>query len=278
MTNVSVILKKGIKIHLWILSFLMVIFLFTGQVLAQNVSEVSSKPYTINGKEVKDYLMEKYKLHKGDVRSEIQQTPNGPSGKFHFMRDLGGGIALKNIATINNVQGRENRARAIAQAFLREEATLLGISNIDEIREMKTDTFTSPYTNLTTTNIHYRRYIDGLELKDTYIGITIGHYETIRSVNAELVPTPPDLYEAVKKSTLTEDEAHKIMEEDLLSATNKSDSKEIDISEIKKMAISTNPYVIWTANAGVRGDHGMWKYKLNAFTGEIIKRKYIVIH
>ena len=141
---------------------------------------------------------------------------------------------------------------------------------------MRIDTFTSPYTNLTTTNVYYRRYINDLPLENAYIQITIGHEENIRSVSAELVTSPSELYEAVKKKTLSESEIRKIIEQNLGSF--QKDLMGMKISEIRKIAISSPPYVVWTANAGVKSDHGMWGYKVDAFTGEILKRGYVVIH
>ena len=55
------------------------------------------------------------------MTSTVQQTPNGPSGKLHIR----GNITPKNVKAAEGVQGR---ARAIAEAFLEEEAELLGIT------------------------------------------------------------------------------------------------------------------------------------------------------
>ena len=237
-------------------------------VWAQNTPEVSSQPFKINGKEVKEYLIEKYKLHKENVISEIQQTPNGPSGTLH----LRGDIKPKDIViTEDTVQGH---AKAIAKAFLEKESNLLGIANMKEIQETKINTIKGYRGDIT--SVHFRRYIDKLELENVDIRITIGPNETITSIGASLVPPPPELYEAVKKKTLTEDEIRKIVEYDL--GSTKKDLTGMKISEIRKIAIPSPPYVIWTANAGVKSDQGMWGYQIDAFTGEIIKRGYVVIH
>jgi len=247
------------------------IFFIFGQVaVAQKEAEISFQSYKINGKEVKEYLMDKYKLHKlhkDDLIITLQQTPYGPSGRLNISSFDRPFTPQNIVVTDASVQGR---ARAIAQAFLREEATLLGISNMDEIHEMKLDTFTSPYTNLTTTNIHYRRYIDNLELKDMYIGITIGHDETIRSVNAELVPVPPQLYEAVKKKALSETEILKIVEQDLTSKGINPET--IRILSMEEIAVSWAPYVVWVVDVNLRKEVGRWNYSINAFTGEIVKK------
>ncbi|HDH53813.1 MAG TPA: hypothetical protein ENH24_04945, partial [Nitrospirae bacterium] len=218
MKNVLIISEGKIKARrvrmLFGMTLILALLIFGQTVSAQKEQDVIAQPFKINGKEVKNYLMEKYKLRKHDVSSSLQQTPNGPSGKLH----LRGDIVPQNIANAKRMKNREDRARAIAGVFLKEEASLLGITNMDEIREMSIDTFTSPYNNLTTTNIRYQRYINDLELEYAYIGITIEHDGNIRSVSAELVPTPPELYEAVKEKILTEGEILKIVKQDLESA------------------------------------------------------------
>lgn len=258
-----------------ILILIAVPFIFGQLALAQKEPEVNSQPYKINGKEVKEYLMDKYqlhKIHKDDMTSTLQLTPNGPSGNL-YINSFERPITPQNITiTDASVQGR---ARAIARAFLREETTLFGISNMDEIREMRIDTFTSPYTKLTTTNIHYRRYIDNLELKDMYIGITIGQYENIRSVSAELVPTPPELYEAVTKKTLSEIEILKIVEQDLESVG--INSRDMRVLKVEKVVIPSPPYVIWKPDVNLKKGIGRWGYDINAFTGEIIKKKNTLV-
>jgi hypothetical protein len=265
MRKMSDIFSGKMQIY-WGNILLVATLLIFGQLaLAQN------EPLKINGKEVKEYLMEKYKLRKDDVRSEIQQTPNGPSGKLHINSFERPFTPQNVVITDTSVQGR---VRAIAQAFLKEDAALLGITNMDEIREIRIDTTKGREGDYTT--VRYSRYIDNLELDGVYIRIDIGPDERIIGVNAEIMPAPPELYEAVKKKTLTEDEIRKIVEHDL--GSTKKDLTGMKISEIKKIAIPSPPYVIWTANAGVKSDQGTWGYQIDAFTGEIIKRGYVVIH
>jgi hypothetical protein len=263
---------KAWKYYLLCIPFLFLIsIIFVSVTPAQNDSESRFKPFKINGKDVKEYLMEKYKLHKvrkDDLTSTLQQTPNGPKGKFHIR----GNIKPKNVViTEDTVQGR---ARAVAMAFLREEASLFGVTNMEEIREVKINTINGYKGDVT--SVHYRRYINDLELESVNIRITIGPNETISSAAAYLIPPPPELYGSVKKKTLTEDKIYKIIEQDL-SPTQK-DLTGMKITEIRKIAIASSPYVVWKANAGVKSDHGIWLYKIDAFTGEIINKKYLVIH
>jgi hypothetical protein len=61
----------------------------------------------------------------------------------------------KNVASLGG--DRENRSRAIAKAFLEEEAELLGITSMDEIKEYGIET--SKGNDGDFTNIYYRRSV-----------------------------------------------------------------------------------------------------------------------
>lgn len=249
---------------------LLTMFIFMPVAVAQNDSETQAEPFKINGKDVKEYLIEKYKLRKDDIgdSTNVKQTPNGPKGYLSIMRN----IKLKNVILTGRGQDRD---RAVAKAFLEEEANLLGITNMDEIHERAIDTSRGHDGDYTT--IYYNRLINNLVLNGADIRITIRPDETI-AVSAELIPAPPQLYEAVKRKTITKDKVMEIIKQDLLANANKSDSKGMRISEIRKIAISTPPYVVWVANAGLENDLGGWGYTIDAFTEEILKKGYVVIH
>ena len=55
----------------FILLLILPFFIFGQFALAQSKSEHSSQPFKIKGKEVNEYLMEKYKLRKDEVSSEM---------------------------------------------------------------------------------------------------------------------------------------------------------------------------------------------------------------
>src|SRR4030067_893322 len=96
------ITEKKIKSLLWpmtVFYLFSALFIFTQAVLAQKEPDGIAQPYKINGKEVKEYLMEKYGLRKDDVTSEIQQTPNGPSGKMHI-NSFERPITPKNVSVV----------------------------------------------------------------------------------------------------------------------------------------------------------------------------------
>lgn len=260
MKNTSAALNICLKVcsTLLLIALVLILVLF----ISWHTAQAQNEPVKTNGNDVKQYLIEKYNLSKDGVTSTVQQTPNGPSGKLR----IHGKIVSK--AEIVGTDKKE-RSRAIAKAFLEEESDLFDITNMEEVREIWIDTFKSPYTNLTTTNIHYRRYINDLELKDMYIQITIGPDENIRSVNSELVSVPPELYQAVTKKTLSEAEIRKIVEDNI--KTNPAAEvtfKEIDGSKsmmLKKLVTPSPPYIVWEVDS-------VWKYIIDAFTGEIIKK------
>ena len=143
---------------------------------------------------------------------------------------------------------------------------------MDEIREVKI--MTNKGRNGEYTMVRYRRYINNLELKDMYIWIDIGPNGNIDWVSAELVPVSPELYEAVAKKTLAKDRILKIVEQNLKSAG--IDPKAVRLLDIEKVAISSSPYVIWKVDVNLTKGVGRWKYKINAFTGEILEKRYAI--
>jgi hypothetical protein len=276
MKNQKDITEIKIKIRLQSLTvflLLSVLFVFTQTASAQNEPDVIDQPYKINGKEVKEYLIEKYqlhKIHKDDLTSILQQTPYGPSGKLHI-NSFEKPITPQNVViTDASVQGR---ARAIAQAFLEEEASLFGITNMEEIREIRVNAIKGDRGGVT--SVHYRRYINNLELENMYIRITVGPEDTITNMDANLVAPPPELYQAVKKKILSEAEIRRIVEQDLESAG--VDSKDMRVLSIEKAAIPSPPHVVWKVDINLKKSGGRWKYRIDAFTGEVLEKRDALI-
>jgi len=226
---------------------------------------------------LKKHLQEKYKDQIKEVTSNIQETPQGPRGTLGIM----GNIKPKNAEMITKLKNDEatirprkiesvsgakaDHARAIADAFLIDEADLLGLPDLKELREYKISTdmgHDGEYTE-----IYYTRYIDDLPLDKTYLHIEIGPDESIMYVNATLIPAPPQLYEAVTRKTVTEEEARSIIEKDLMSKKVEAANLVIDI---KKYAISSSPYVVWKVAANAKRGRGKWEYVLDALTGRVI--------
>ncbi len=153
------------------------------------------------------------------------------------------------------------QSRAIAKAFLEEEATIIGITNFNEIGEIKLYTNEEKITFLL-----YGRFINGIELDGMHILIAIGADQTIRSVNATLVPVGPEVYEATAKETLSKEQARRIAGQDIKSFPRKGSKPDLSKIEFKKYAIADAPYVIWDARAA--GRH----YRIDAFSGEILRK------
>jgi len=228
--------------------------------LMDNNSSMKGKATDPHGssQKFKQYVKDKY--HEGiiDAESTVKHTLHGLSGTV----SLSGDIVPKKINEIDLTKenDRHMRARAIAKAFMDDEPDLLGINNPDEIQESNISTtkgFGGNYTH-----VYYRRYINGVELENADMRITIGPTENITSVHARLKPASPEVYEATKKKTLTEEDIRAIIELDLKE--NQIDLKGHPIT-FKKMAILSEPYVVWKAES-------RWLYTMDAFTGNIISK------
>ncbi len=264
MKSKSINIHNSMKSHTGRLLFMLVLaamlLVFGNIALAQNESAMSSsnspqKPV----QHLKQYFVDKYQKIE-EVMSSLYQTPHGLQGSLHIR----GHFMPKNAPAAGG--DRDSRSRALAKAFLQEEASLLGITNMDEIREFAINTDKGYGGDIT--QIYYRRYINDLELDNEVIHITIGPDETINHVSASLVPVPLELYQAAAKETLPEKKIREIVQQDLKSTMIKA--KDAKISEIRKIAVPTSPYVIWKVYA-------KWLYTIDAFTGEILTKKSRVI-
>lgn len=207
----------------------------------------------------KKYFKEKYQHVDTDITSsDVKRTKHGLSGSLW----ISGNIVPQKKPSIDMTKepDRHARARAIAKAFMEDEAALFGITNPDEVRELNISTNNMPRGDYTF--INFQRYINNIELENADMQIVIGPTEDITTAQARLVAVPPEVYEATKKKTLPKNEVQSIVEKDLTE--NMIDTKEIQIT-CKKMAILSNPYVVWEVISH-------WVYTINAFTGEIIRK------
>lgn len=237
---------------------LLTMFIFMPVAVAQNDSETQAEPYKINGKEVKEYLIDKYELKKHDVTSTLKQTPNGANGSIHIR----GNLTPKK--TITPKKEKYGKARAVAEAFLEEETMpLFGITNLADISEFS-------ISGDGWTHILYYRYVGNLRLEGSDIQIHVQPDGKIASVEAILVPVNPELLEAVNRETLSEAEIRKVVKDDLIKSGIQSPEvqsalKYIQDMKAEKVAIRMAPYVIWKAKS-------VWVYTINAFTGEILAK------
>jgi hypothetical protein len=217
--------------------------------------------------DIKQYLIAKYNLREEDVVSKVLQTPAG----FRGYLNIKGRIVPNSVPDSKNDQ---ERVRAVARAFLEEESALLGITNMGEIREMVV--YPGEDGNF---NIRYLRYINTWELQGAYVHLKIATDGSITSAQIYLMPTPPELYEAVAEKTLTDAEIRKIVEDDMkrdaespeTSAEMKEQISNFDTKRMRPrpFAIPDPPYVIW-------GVQTAWAYTIDASTGRILKKSPII--
>jgi len=233
--------NKYVIINVIIKVVLIALFLLSGLAIAgQNDTSFvkDNKPYKLPPN-LKKYLIDKY-TNISELSSTLQETPLGPRGYIFIAGNIRPKIQSSNISEEPDT---ETRARAIAKAFLEEEATLLGITDLGEIREryIKTETVHDGEQTL----IKYSRIINGLPYDNAYVDITVGHDNNILHVSAELVPAPQQLYKAVSNQTLTEEQIKTIIKQDVVTSGKKTN--EMTIKHLSKWLGSTAPYVTYTA-------------------------------
>ncbi len=269
------------KSRMIIASALILLFMFCQIAFAQNApNDKSLKSYKLPPN-LKKHLQDKYKDKDGKdqitrISSNLQETPQGPRGRLW----LSGHIRPKNFEATSG--DKYAHARAIAMAFLKEEAELLGLPDLNELRESKIKAdmgHDGEYTD-----IYYDRYIGDVPFESGDIHITIGPDESIRHVTASLLPVPSETYQAVTKKTITEDDALKIVKRDIKAHGWEPDN--MKVNDIRKFASNNSPYVFWGLDVKAkytakqmgpeqRKDmgSGWWGYIIDAFTGDIYRKR-----
>jgi hypothetical protein len=246
--------------------------------LALEASQPATSYYTTNGadplvnqpsadeqtnKELKKSLSKKYKLDKNFVTIKLEHTQYGPKGRLK----LSGKIVPPNLPTLDNTsnskQDRQARAKAIADAFALEEMDLLGAVSPTELHvtQIKDDERGIFY-------VRYQRFIDSLALYNSFILIEVGAEGNIEWVDANIFPSPPELYEAVKKETLPETRIREIAEQNLreVGFDPDNDPSIRQYMQAEKVALPTPPYVAWKVES-------KWHYLIDAFTGNILEKQ-----
>ena len=226
---------------------------------AESLLDVSPNP-----NHIKKRLTEKYKKVR-DVSSTLFDTPNGPKGHL----DIGGEMKPE---TVPVVEGEYAWERGMARGFIEQEASTFGIADVDEVKERKVVRSVGYYGDIT--NVYFHRVINGLVLEHSDFNVTVDTIRNISSVVAEVVPAPPELYEATKKPTLAEEKIRSIIENDLKAANSVSIYK---INRLEKLATYTLPYVVWNADVISKDSLGRWKFRIDAFTGEILEKRNALV-
>lgn len=212
------------------------------------------------------YVKRKYQnLDLRVTSSDVVSTKDGKSGHFSLSGDI---VPHKKPGIdLSAEPNRDVRAREVARAFLEDEQVLFEIKDMKEIKEFNLSTDNMPLGEFT--HINYKRFINGVEVEGAHIQIVVGPSENITSVQANLVPIPGAAYEATSKVALSENEISSIVEADHNEQDIKLYPKKDIVKTFKKISIANVPYVIWDV-------FYRYKYRINAFTGEIISKQSLI--
>lgn len=228
---------------------------------------------------IKVYLEEKYS-RVNRLSSTLIERPDGLLGGIN----IGGDLTPKDLeAELSRIvasqyNNREEKASALAWAFIREEAGLLGVYDISEYREAEVETTVIgpqfPSSGDIYTDVRIKRYIGHLpinnsDIKNSDIRITIGPNERIVTVVANPYPAGVALYTAVSKKGLTKNQIRKIVRQSL--KTEKATQIRAENVIFEKLVTHKPPYVVWHVLAGD------WEYTIDAFTGEILRKQSTII-
>jgi len=55
------------------------------------------------------------------------------------------------------------------------------------------------------------------------------------------------------------------------------DLKDMRVLSIERVAISSPPHVVWKVDINLKKGGGRWKYKIDAFTGEVLEKRGALI-
>lgn len=236
------------------------LLLFTSAALAQ---PQAPSVFTASPAELRQYVERKYPV-KGVYVSPKQHHLWGPT------RDLSieGALTPPSVAGLSATSLKD--ARVIAQAFFNEEARLLGLTAISEMREEIRPV--EPTDQSGSRHLKYHHYIGGSRLEGTGTVIHMRADGQIFLVMAGIAPVSPSLLQAVTQPTLSDPQARLVIKRDLEAAS--IDPRTVKHLELEKVAIAVPPYVLWTASVGGDGRRFLLscRYTMDAFNGQILER------
>ncbi len=217
---------------------------------------------------LKKYFIGKYKDQIDDISSNLQETPQGPRGTMYISGHI------KTNITASTRENDPDSARRIAQAFLKDEVELLGLTDLNELREesIKTDIGRGGAI----THVYYERYIGNFALDGATLHIVVGPDNTITYTRASLVPAPGELYKAVAKKTISEDDVRQLIEKDL--GSKGIALSDVLMTDIKQYAMSSQPYVVWKLNVVTKTGSDRWKYVIDAINTKIVSKQKYFLH
>jgi hypothetical protein len=213
-----------------------------------------TRPYRIPPN-LLEYFKSRYALSwDGSLTSRVAATADGPQGSLdvYFKKNRGAPVTSPLP---------DEQADAIARAFLQNEASLLDISDMSEIRKQE-----FKRTDGETVVAHYQRYIGGILLFEESFRVEVDPAGMVTRLHATLVPTPLGLYQAADRTPITRERVDEVAHQALAD----QDSPTFD--EPKLMATWEPPYVLWYAGGrlGPEHDHA-WTLGIDASTGKIEK-------
>lgn len=214
-----------------------------------------TRPYRIPP-HLLEYFKSRYTLSWDDsLTSNVAATADGPQGSLDVYFKSTRGVPL--VAPLSDEQ-----ADAIARAFLQNEASLLDIADMSEIRKQE-----FKRTDGGTVVAHYQRYIGGILLFEESFRVEVDPVGTVTRMHATLVPTPLGLYQAADRRSITRTRVEEIAQQDL------ADQDTPTFDEPKLMATWQPPYVLWYAGGRLGpARYHAWTLGIDAFTGKIEKR------
>jgi Zn-dependent metalloprotease len=158
-------------------------------------------------------------------------------------------------------------ARAIARAFLEEEATVLGLGPLSELREEGLDT-----DRFGTTRMSFQHYVGGLRLEGGHALIAVEASGEIRLFMGNLVPVTQALKQAVQQPTLPEARIRAVIRDD--TRARGFDPRQVTALKMEKVAIGRAPYVVWIAEPAPVPPV---EYTIDAFTGAIVDTRWTFV-
>jgi len=235
------------------------IIFFTAMLLVNEISWAQQMPVSSKSTdaEVEAYLKHKYKISNINIHTSYYDDERGRARTLFVIGEL----KPKTVPPGHN-------AREVAQAFFAEEALLFEMTPISEMREDVGYKGVSTSDQTGNIVLRYFHYINGIKVDGTETFINIFPDGTIHNLNTGMIPISPQLLEAVKKPTLSDQQIRAIIKKDMISSyIDPRLFAELDLSET---VVPFSPYVLWKGDA--QGEEERWLYSVDAFTGQIIEK------
>lgn len=213
-----------------------------------------------------EYLSVKYRGSSADVRV----VPDGQDVAWRWVSMFGD---FTPSGTVTPEPGEHGKPRAMARAFLQEEAApLFGIRpadiHADKVSKGRPE-------HVTQTSIRHQIHVGDLPLEGAWVTIGFDSHDRIVNVSARLVPITEAMRQAARHPTIGEQQIRRFVQADI-----ETDAKSEDApypvrrypadpykrpTDVEKFVIPTPPYVVWHVQS-------IWRYYIDAFTGEILSK------